>query len=102
MLKFPITGLRLPGLSSLLPVLTLYADDTSAVSCYDRATTAILSVYGHFELGTGAKFTLGKCEGVWLGSWRGRLDAPVHIKWTTAMIKVLGVYLGNSNLEEEN
>ena len=37
-----------------------------------------------------------------MGSWRGRLDAPVPIKWTTAFIKVLGVYLGNSNLEEKN
>ena len=35
------------------------------------------------------------------GSLRGRLDAPVPIKWTTAIIKVWGVYLGN-NLEEEN
>ena len=33
-----ITGLRLPGLSSPLSVLSLYADDTSAVSCSDRAT----------------------------------------------------------------
>ena len=32
----------------------------------------------------------------------GRLDAPVPMKWTTAFIKVLGVYLGNGNLEEEN
>ena len=37
-----------------------------------------------------------------MGSWRGRLDAPVPIKWTTAFIKVLGVYLDNVNLEEEN
>ena len=87
--KVPITGMRLPGLSSPLPVLSLYADDTSAVLC-------------RFEQGTGAKLNLGKCEGVWLGSWRGRLDAPVPIKWTTAIIKVLGVYLGNGNLEEEN
>ena len=36
------------------------------------------------------------------GSLRGRLDAPVPIKWTTAIIKVLVVYLGNGNLEEEN
>ena len=48
------------------------------------------------------KPNLGKLEGVWLGSWDGRLDAPVPIKWTTAFIKVLGVYLGNGNLEEEN
>ena len=64
-----ITGLRLPGFSSPLPVLSLYADDTSAVSCCDRATRAI-SVYARFEQGTGAKLNVGKCEGVWLGSWR--------------------------------
>ena len=93
-----ITGLRLPGLSSPLPVLSLYADDTSAVSCSDRASRPIFSVYGRFEQGTGAKLNL---VGVWLGSWRGRLDAPVPIKWTTAYIKLLGVYLGNGNLEEE-
>ena len=97
-----ITGLHLPGLFSRLPVLSLYANDTSAVSCSDRATRAIFSVYGCFEQGTGAKPNLGKCEGVWLGSWRCRLDAPVPIKWTTAFIKVLGVYFGNSKLEEEN
>ena len=97
-----ITGLRLPGLSSPLPVLSLYADDTSVISCSDRATRAIFSVYARFEQGTGAKLNLGKCEGVWLGSWRGRLDAPVSIKWTTAFIKILGVYLGNGSLEEEN
>ena len=44
-----ITGLRLPGLSSPLPVLSLCADDTSAVSCSDRTTRAIFSVYGRFE-----------------------------------------------------
>ena len=37
-----------------------------------------------------------------MGSWRGLLDASVPIKWTTAFIKVLVVYLGNGNLEEEN
>ena len=36
---------------SPLPVLSLYADDTSAVLC-------------RFEQGTGAKLNLGKCEGV--------------------------------------
>ena len=96
-----ITGMRLPALSSLLPVLSLYDDDTSTVSCSDRATRAISSVYGRFEQGTSAKLNLGKYEGIRLGSWRGRLDAPVPIKWTIDFIKLLGVYLGNVNLEEE-
>ena len=62
-----ITGLRLPGLSSPLPVLSFGADDTSAVSCSDRTTRAIFSVYGRFEQGTGTKLNLGKCDGVFLG-----------------------------------
>ena len=84
-----ITGIRLPGLSSPLPLLSLYADDTFTVLC-------------RLEQGTAAKLNPDKCEGVWLGSWRARLDASVPIKWTKAVIKVLGVYLGNGNLEEEN
>ena len=96
-----ITGMHLPGLSSPLPVLSLYADDTSAVSCSDRAARAIFSGYGRFEQGTGANLNLGKCEGVRLGSWGGRLEAPVPIKWTAAFMKLLGVYLGNSKSEEE-
>ena len=63
-----ITGLRQPGFSSPLPVLSLYVDDTSVVSCSDRATRAIFSVYARFKQGTSAKLNLGKCEGVWLGS----------------------------------
>ena len=45
-----ITGLRLSGRSSSLPALSLYADDTSTVSCSDRATRAIFSVYGRFPV----------------------------------------------------
>ena len=47
---------------------------------------AIFSVYGRFEQSTGAKLNLGKIGGVWLGPWRSCLDAPIPIKWTTAMI----------------
>ena len=63
-----ITGLRLPSFSSPLPVLSLYVDVTSVVSCSDRATRAIFSIYARFKQGTSAKLNLGKCEGVWLGS----------------------------------
>ena len=37
-----------------------------------------------------------------MGSWRGHLDAPLPIKWTTDFIQLLGVYLGNVNLERKN
>ena len=85
-----ITGLRPPGLSSPFPVLSLY-----------RATRAIFLTYGRFEQGTSAKLKLGKWKGAWLGLWSGLLDASAPIKLATAFIKVLGVYLGNGNLEEE-
>ena len=45
---------------------------------------------------------MGKCEGLWLSTWRNRVDSPVAIKWTSSKIKVLGIYLGNGNLDEEN
>ena len=47
---------------------------------------AIFSVFGRFEQSAGAKLNLGKIKGVWLCPWRGRLDASIPIKWTTAMI----------------
>ena len=36
-----IAGLRLPGIPSRLPVLSLYADDTSIISSSDCATAAV-------------------------------------------------------------
>ena len=97
-----IVGLRLPGVSQPLPTLSLYADDTSVISVSDAATLAVFDTYAIFERGTGSKLNLGKCEGLWLGAWCNRVDLPVAIKWTSSKIKVLGVFLGNGNLDEEN
>ena len=82
--------------------LSLYADDTSVISISDVATLAVFDTYATFERGTGSKLNLGKCEGLWLGAWCNRIDSPVAIKWTSSKIKVLGVYLGNGNLDEDN
>lgn len=97
-----IVGLRLPGLPNPLPAVSLYADDTSVISVSDVATLAVFDVYDTFEQGTGSKLNLGKCEGLWLGSWRDRPDSPVGILWSSVKIKVLGVYVGNGNLDESN
>ena len=95
-------GLRLPGISRPLPAVSLYADDMSVISVSDAATLAVFDTYGTFERGTGSKLNLSKCEGLWLGTWRNRADLPIAIKWTSSKIKVLGVYLGNGNLNEDN
>ena len=97
-----IVGLRPPGLSIDLPVLSLYADDTSVISVSDAATLAVFDVYHLFERGTGSKLNLGKCEGLWLGPWRNRLDAPIAIQWTSIKIKVLGVFIGHGDMAEAN
>ena len=87
-----IVSLRLPGVPDPLPVLSLYADDTSVISISDEATRAVFSTYEKFEKGTGSKLNLSKCEGLWLGAWRNRLDSPVSITWTSTKIKVLGFF----------
>ena len=97
-----IVGLSLPGIPSPLPVLSLYADDTSVIVTSDRATSAVFDVYADFEAGTGAKLNLGKCEGLWLGAWRNHLDSPVSISWNSVKIKTLGVFIGFGNLDEAN
>ena len=97
-----IVGLRLPGVSRPLPTLSLYADDTSVIAVSDAATLAVFDTYAMFERGTGSKLNLGKCEVLWLGPWRNRVDSPIAIKWTSSKIKVLFVYLGNGDLDEDN
>ena len=97
-----IVGLRLPGVPAPLPVLSLYTDDTSIISMSDSSTVAVFGVYSKFEAGTGAKLNLGKCQGLWLGAWRNRLDSPVAITWNSDKMKMLGVFVGHGNLEEAN
>lgn len=97
-----IVGLTLPGSPDPLPVLSLYADDTSVISTSDDATLAVFSTYEKFEKGTGSKLNLSKCEGLWLGAWRDRSDSPVSIAWSSVKIKVLGVFLGNGSMDDSN
>lgn len=63
---------------------------------------ACLDVYELHEHGSGAKLNLAKCEGLWLGAWNSCSDSPVPITWSSAKIKVLGVFLGPGNLYESN
>ena len=97
-----ITGISLPRAPAPLPVLSLYADDTSVISSSDAATVAVFDTYALFEAGTGAKLNLDKCKGLWLGTWRGRVDAPVPIEWSSSKLKILGVFIGNDNVDAAN
>ena len=96
-----IVGLSLPGISSVLPVVSLYADDTSAIVSSDLGVKAF-DTYSLFEKASGSRLNLGICRGLWLGSWRNRSDSPVAIDWSNKMIKVLGVSIGFGDLDEAN
>ena len=63
-----IQGITLPGLSTPLPVLSLYADDVSVIVSSDGAMEKAFYRYARFERGTGSKLNLDKCEGLWLGA----------------------------------
>lgn len=97
-----IKGLSLPGIPTSLPVLSLYADDTSVVVSTDASIVAVFDTYDTFEQGTGSKLNLSKCEGLWLGAWRNRVDCPVAIRWTSDKVKILGIYIGFGDLHECN
>ena len=97
-----IIGLSVPGAPQALSPISQYADDTSLIVTSDIAIAAIFEVYALFERGSGAKLNQSKSKGLWLGSWSGRTDPPVTLDWTSAKIKVLGVFIGPGNLEEVN
>ena len=97
-----IKGISLPRVPVPLPVLSLYADDTSVISSSDTAAVAGFDTYALFEAGTGAKLNMDKCKGLWLGAWRDRVDAPVPIEWSSSKLKILGVFIGNDNVDAAN
>jgi len=100
-----ISGLALHGVATPLPVTSLYHTSlyyTPVVALSNAAIHKVFHVLARFALGTGTKLNLDKCEGLWLGPWRTRLDAPVVIKWTSHMVKVLGIFLGHGNTSAAN
>ena len=55
-----------------------------------------------YEKASGSKLNLAKSKGLWPGGWRGCPDPPVDLDWSSAKRKVLGVFIGEGNLEEDN
>lgn len=97
-----IVDISLPSSPTPLPVSSLYADDTSVIVTSDPGIEAIFDTYSRFEKASGSSLNLGKCKGLWLGAWRGRNDSPVAIDWSSAMIKVLGIFIGFGDVMAAN
>lgn len=96
-----ISGLALPGEPPLSPI-SQYADDTSLILSSDDSIKAALVTYDLYEKASGSKLNRAKSKGLWLCSWRGRLNPPVDLDWSSLKLKVLGVFIGAGDLVEDN
>lgn len=61
----------------------------------DSSLAQVFQIYSKFELASGAKINLDKCSGLWLGQWISHVDLRFGIKWSMALCKSLGIYIGN-------
>ena len=97
-----ITGLSRPGVPTPLSPIYQYADDASLILCSDQSIVACFETYSLVEKDSGAKLNKSKSKGLWLGPWSGQKDPPVALDWSPTKLKVLGVFIGAGNLEEDN
>ncbi len=94
-----VQGIKVEGTHC---ILSQYADDTTIFLTGDDSFSAIKSSLELYEKASGAKVHPGKCEGLWLGSNKGRSDNPNGYRWTSKKIKILGLYFGNENQQNNN
>ena len=96
-----ISGLSIPGFPPLSPI-SQYTDDTLLILTSDNSIKASFEVYTLFQAAYGAKLNQAKSKGLWLGQWVGPTDPPVALDWSPTNLKILGVFVGPGDLEEEN
>jgi hypothetical protein len=88
-----IRGIPLPGATEDCKI-SQYADDTNIFVTDLKSVRKILILVELFEFASAAKLNKQKSVGMWLGKWRGRVDQPVGLQWTSESIKFYGVYIG--------
>ena len=97
-----IQGIQIPGSINKQCKVSQYADDTTLILANDYSITRAFNLINVFERGSGSKLNPKKTEGLWTGSYAGPTSGPVNITWVADKLKILGVYLGNANLEQGN
>jgi len=78
-----------------------YADDVDAFLTRDSEFEALHDCLGVYERASSAEVNLVKTEGLWSGSWRGRRDAPLGLRWNSDGLKCLGAFVGNTEAFEK-
>ncbi len=83
-----------------------YSDDAVIKILQNRCFKEVYKDLQLYEEGTGARVNYDKTKGLWLGKWRGRTDDPfsglyrdagMAVRWTSANVKYLGIYVGNDD-----
>ena len=98
-----IKGIPLPG-SSESSVISQYADDTTMTVSDERSVTRTFELLTLYESASGARINLNKCEGLLCGSLKQQLSVVTEpvIRWTNDKIKLLGLWVGNSDTTHSN
>lgn len=68
----------------------------------NKSINEIFSTVTLFEQASGARISLQKCEGLWLGSNRGWPGQPHNIRWTSRKIKIIRYHFGNVDTTHDN
>ena len=88
-------ALNIPGIDKPC-VVSAYADDVSIFVTADAGFTLVDQTYTAFSLASGACLNTKKSQGLWVGRWIGRSDAPLNFYWNSEGLPFLGVHLGNT------
>ncbi len=93
-----IEGIKLDKTSAKI---CQYADDATLFLRHDNDFKKCICIISEFGKTSGMKLNMTKCEGLWLGNDAYKqYDCTLgDIKWPTAPIKCLGVYIGHNKDE---
>ena len=69
-----------------------FADDTN-LFCADLSSVEKgLQIVADFGAISGLKLNIKKTKAMWLGKWANNKDKPLHLKWVSSPIRILGIY----------
>ena len=88
-----LKGIVLPDGQSCVKIIQ-HADDTSLFVGNDNDFRVIDGIFSVYSKGSGSKINVEKSKGLWLGSWKMRVDKPCGFQWGNKL-KILGIYFGS-------
>ena len=94
-----VKGIPLPGTTEVATVCQ-YADDTNLFITKVNSIHHILKIVDKYEQVSGALLNREKTFGMWVGRWRGRMDQPADLHWSSDHHKFYGIYLGSEQSEK--